>query len=128
MNTQQAERIINEYGKVVEKISTAGFTSAAPDVLLPYPKNEIKEAIKIGMQFATQNEKMRESLKTVYVMLAQFVSTEESRICNTVQDLIVSKNTKNIPDNYLERNSEIQKRIAEEMKLLGEELEKYNSR
>lgn len=62
-----AERIINEYGTVVERY--AGF-AIVPASLLPRPKEQVKAAFRLLCQFS--DEAHREILGSGYVLLANF--------------------------------------------------------
>lgn len=76
------EEIVKAYGKTVEIISqdipTKYPAMAFPQSLLPFPKEEIKEALKFFIEHTNQDEKIKESLKATAYMLTMFIEDEEA--------------------------------------------------
>lgn len=85
MNTETAKKIINEYGKILEKAKI--FPAGIPESLLPYKKEEIKEAIKYCLLLLYNNiENYQNCLGLIigYQCLADFIPDSESIISNRV--------------------------------------------
>lgn len=73
MSDARVDQIINAYGAAMEKPTAIG-----DERDLPYPKAEIKEAIRRSI--AIQDEPMKDILRAAYVYLADFLPlTEDER-------------------------------------------------
>lgn len=68
--------IIREYGHVLKNSTRRSFI--IPESKLPYSKKVIKNAIKIALSTADDQDK-KELLKSAYVSLANFISDEDAR-------------------------------------------------
>ena len=81
-NLTKMERIIKAYGKTVETIGldmpTKYPAMAFPQSLLPFPKEEIIEALNFCIENTNQDKKMTENLKAVAYVLTLFVEDEEA--------------------------------------------------
>lgn len=65
MTPSEAERVVNEYGVVLERSSHMVY--GAPETLLPFEKEVIKRAIKIVLAFLKINPRaLREDCAGVY--------------------------------------------------------------
>jgi len=82
-NLGKAEAIIRAYGKTVELTSLDIMTKypalAFPLSLLPFPKEEIQEALNTAMVYYVNDEKMLKSLKECADMLPLFIDGEEAK-------------------------------------------------
>jgi hypothetical protein len=80
MRAQEAERIVNEYGRVMHEAARA--STAAPVSMLPYDKATIKQAILVVLavlHFAHElSDKFRSDLRGGYIWLANFVDDERA--------------------------------------------------
>jgi hypothetical protein len=96
MTVLEAERIVNEYAAVLERTSTE--VLGAPQSALPFPKDVIKEAIKVILVLLRANpENLRgdptsyiQSLKIGYASLANFIPDEEARMAREANAALVS--------------------------------------
>ena len=70
MDTKTANKIINDYGKVMEK--SAHMIFGAPISMLPYPKEDIKEAIKLAIILSKPNDDIN-TLIVAYTNLSKYV-------------------------------------------------------
>jgi len=74
-----AEMIINEFGKVLEQ--TSYMVYGAPESLLPYDKEVIKEAIKLNLNLLEpDDQETRNLLERGYMQMANFIPDEEAEI------------------------------------------------
>jgi hypothetical protein len=86
MTPIEAERIVNEYGAVLERASSLVF--GAPETLLPFDKDVIKQAIRAVLAFLKTNPKTSgeditqqiENLKIGYHELASFIPVEDAKV------------------------------------------------
>jgi hypothetical protein len=134
MRAEQAERIVNEYGRVMAESFSA--STAAPASMLPYPKATIKEAIRsyAGALHILGELKgqIRDQLAAGYGYLAAFVDDEEAQ---TVREgelaLLRADGDKLLKDDYdswvrkLERHTEAYRRISECMRGLHIEYREF---
>jgi hypothetical protein len=68
-----AENIVSAYGAVLARLKHVN--TALPNSLLPFPKNEIKQAIQTLLwEFDDMNQTVRNSLIQGYVYLEQFIA------------------------------------------------------
>jgi hypothetical protein len=76
------EEIVRTYGKTVETISpdipTKYPAMVFPQSLLPFSKEEIREALNVFIEYTNQDEKITESLKATAYMLTLFIEDEEA--------------------------------------------------
>jgi len=81
-NFTKIEEIIKAYGKTVETISpdipTKYPAMAFPQSLLPFPKEEIIEALNFCIENINQDKKITESLKGIAYMLTLFMEDKEA--------------------------------------------------
>jgi hypothetical protein len=73
---QEAFRIIDEYRIVLD--DSARRTFVIPESRLPYSKQVIKNAIKVAL-LNVDDEDKKESLKSSYISLGNFVSDDEAK-------------------------------------------------
>ncbi len=78
---EAAEKVINVYGGVLEV--TAKMSYGAPESLLPYPKEEIKQAIRVYLLYShltkTLDEKFFGVLEAGYSKLSEFMNDADAR-------------------------------------------------
>lgn len=73
VQTNELEKIIQAYGKVLEESSRGrDVRLLMPESRLPYPKEVIRAALKAAIEI-TEDEKMQEQLKVSLVFLDDFV-------------------------------------------------------
>ena len=73
---QEAFRIIDEFGKVLSDSDKRTFV--IPESRLPYTKKVIKNAIRVALITADNNDK-KENLKSRYISLGNFVSDSDAK-------------------------------------------------
>ena len=77
---EKAHKIINVYGQVVEKTANM---NVVPNSLLPYPKEEIKRAIKLCVENlitkGTFTEKDKDFFEVGYIQLSNFVKDADAK-------------------------------------------------
>jgi len=89
MDPLTAEKIVNAYGKVLEQVSHMSF--GAPESLLPYKKEIIKEAIKMSLDIIEpEDQEIGENLRVGYMELARFIPDEEAEITSKDQIFLMS--------------------------------------
>lgn len=71
--TANPQRILESYFTVLKKRDSFGM--AMPLSMLPYSKNEVKEAIKRAMS-STQNKEDLDKLKKSFITLSEFIPDE----------------------------------------------------
>ena len=90
VTSQNYQEIVNKYGKIIESINFM-LIFGASESLLPYPKEVIKDALKIALQFESQKEKqdnnLIEALKNGYINLASFIPLEVFRKIEPIYDV-----------------------------------------
>lgn len=134
MKTDEINKIINEYGKVLELTSSY---SCSAESFLPYPKDKIKAAILVAYPFA--DEKIKNHLSVAYVSLANFLPNDDAiivqryekwlreqakRIENPKQEQIdISVHSKDA--RLGEKHLEILQKISKESKKLLNEFQKF---
>lgn len=133
MTPLEAERIVNEYGAILERTSSMG-VYPAPETLLPFDKDIIKQAIRIVLAFLKKNPKTLgeditqdiENLKIGYASLADFIPVEDARIAataNAALNAAVLSGDANHPGwGISDRGLEILSENLERAKALSEEL------
>lgn len=96
MTINEAERVVNEYGAVLER--TSSDMLGTPESVLPYPKDVIKQAIRLILALVMANpERLRrdpssyiESLKMGYASLANFIPDEDAGIAREANAALIS--------------------------------------
>lgn len=139
MDPLTAEKIVNAYGEVLAQVSHMSF--GAPESLLPYKKEIIKEAIKVTLDILEPEEQgIGENLRVGYMELARFITDEEAEISSKGQTLLMScspnaskeeileyfKHT-TTPENskYIDSALKISDKISIEQKFLLKEIRDY---
>lgn len=83
---QKTEKIIHEYGKVLEKLGQETMQKypalVFPESLLPYPKEVIKRALEESLRYY-EDEKIRGSIKFSLGSLVAFIDDEEANKRNS---------------------------------------------
>ena len=83
MKLSKANKIVNEYGAILEKFYqkkfSGGLCLAIPISTLPYSKEEIKTAIKMLLLTPT-TEHLKNCLEVGYLSLATFIDDEQAQI------------------------------------------------
>lgn len=139
MDPLTAEKIVNEYGRVLEQTSHLVF--GTPESLLPYKKEIIKEAIKMTLDaLEPEEQKIQEHLRVGYIELARFIPDEEAEIASKGQNLLTSCSLNASKEEileYLKHNTtpenskcidltiKISEKISIEQKTLLEEIRNY---
>lgn len=128
MNIDTAFEIINQYGALLEKTARSDMVFAAPEDLLPYPKETIKEAIKLRLVTSLLSSKDGANiaaLKFAYSQLAHFIPRELADLSIRGVQALTSAD-KNHPDwQYVNTTLQMQEQILAGAKSLLEEMEKY---
>lgn len=144
MDMIEAQRILNEYRAVVVITADTGAYGgfAAPESLLPYPKETIKTAIKTLMVALIRTRKYtdesRDHLQVGYMMLANFITDDEARIVasgeKAVQVIPTMKDKEKLLAYFQskewkadDKSVDIMKRIDEESCRLLDEIQKFDS-
>lgn len=139
MDPLTAEKIVNVYGKVLEQVSHMSF--GAPESLLPYKKEIIKEAIKVTLDILEPEEQeIGENLRVGYMELARFIPDKEAEIASKGQNILMScspnaskeeileylkRNTTPENSKYIDLALKISEKISIEQKTLLEEIRNY---
>ena len=129
MKPLEAEEILNKYGAVLEKCAPLVF--GAPETLLPFDQETIKQAFKVVLKFLKKNPKAfpgdltahMELLKTGYIHLANFVGEEDARITAAAGAAVISNNVDHPGWSSMDRALQISERNTQAMKILGEEFD-----
>ena len=114
MSPDEAERLINEYGKVLERISNEGAV-VCDESFLPDTKERIKEALVVVLKSPGLDQQQKELLKTGYINLSMFlpnVKPDERAITMDLDDPAA-----------LERHSEHLRKSQAELAKLKDELD-----
>ena len=77
LQAQQPQRIINEYGAIMES-SSQEYGAVSPEALLPYAREQIKEALKLLARAYRNEPDTLEFFATGFVWLGSFVPDEEA--------------------------------------------------
>lgn len=134
MDVKEAEKIINDYGKIMEK--SAYMVFGAPISILPYSKDEIKEAIKIAIIFSKHGDDFSD-LIVGYTGLSQYIDDKKACISilainmmkeevegkGIAKDCKENKNYELIRDWCMAESIKIQEEILQEHKKLLKELD-----
>ena len=132
MELRKAEQIVQVYGQVLER--TATMVYGAPQSLLPYPKDEIKRAIRVALLALEASRKgsrdpeleyMREMLRVGYVELARFIPDEEAQIASMGQSALNSGDINHPGWKFVERTQQISTLMSEDQKALLDELNRF---
>lgn len=77
----RARQIVQDYQQVLQRIS-ALLTLGAPETLLPTPKDELRQALRMAVRAMdsgrSTNSTALETLRTAYLSLANFLTYEEA--------------------------------------------------
>lgn len=118
IDPQACERIIREYGAVLEK--TASLTFGAPESLLPYAKAEIQIALKQAL-LLTEDPGLKEQLKVGYLELARFIPDPEAQVAAAGNAAMLSGDPDHSNWKHIEAMLAISKRIlGDQQRLLAE--------
>ncbi len=79
MKIEEANKIIHEYGIILEIGSSTFFSTVMPETFLPYSIKEIKKAIKLAL-FFEKDTKQITALTCSFIRLADFIPLEEALI------------------------------------------------
>jgi len=152
MDLLTSEKIIGEYGQALIKASKMSF--GAPESMLPYKKNEIKDAIKFQLSIIESvqelgktnlkgiskskdilpeiiskikdtDPKYIESLIAAYTDVAKFISDKDAEIASKFEEAVVSRDTKHEGLKNREQTSKIMEKWVKEEKKLLEEILNY---
>ena len=118
----QADEIVGTYGEILADATPVFF--GLPISLLPYSKNQIKDAIqKLLIKLEPDNREIIQSLVQSYLSLAQFVTNDELLILEN--GLAAVKKEKPSEEDYelMEQASFITSRIKADMENYMEELQ-----
>lgn len=78
MDPEHANKILNEYGEVLEQVSW--LFMGIPESLLPHEKSIIKTAVQCLLPYANDKEDAS-MLRYAYYSLGKFIDDERSVIC-----------------------------------------------
>lgn len=124
---EKAQGIINGYGSVLEKAFSMPY--GAPTSLLPYPKEEIKKAIKLAVLILKKVEPEAqatiEQLKICYVQLANFISDDEAAIAAKAHDALSSGDSSKITPAETQQALHGVEQISQDLQVLSQEFEDY---
>lgn len=128
MTPIEAERIINEYGAVLER--TSSMTYGVPETLLPFDKDIIKQAIRVILAFLKTNPRTLgeglnqyiENLKIGYMSLAEFIPAEDARIAAAANTALLTGDVNHPNWGLVERGQEILSENLARRKVLSDEL------
>ena len=116
------DEIIKDYGLLLQKVS--GRLYGAPASMLPYTKDEIKQAIGDALSHlgGRGDDAERIALEYGYVFLAKFIPDDLAEAGMKAQELFLSENTNNPDWKYVDMLPDIDARISAEEKKLKAEL------
>jgi hypothetical protein len=80
----RARQIVQDYQQVLQRIS-ALLTLGAPETLLPAPKDELRQALRMVVRGQSSNPTALETLRTAYLSLANFLTYEEANSAARLQ-------------------------------------------
>lgn len=113
MGLEEAERIVNEYGAILEAFGNEGCV-VYDENALPYPKSKIRQAILTCLKALKDQPQKGEALRVAYIELGNFlpgVSKQDSRI---------TKDNLADPEAIARHAELLKKGVAESDKLLKE--------
>lgn len=113
MSPYEAEKIIQDYGSVLEISSAIGL--AIPEQFLPHPKSKIKEAVFLA--YETADEENKQILASCYMRLPEFVPMDEALVVYRYTNWLTSEDkSKNHQDEHLRDEwQKIVNRVNKEM-------------
>lgn len=115
-SVESAERIVSAYGAMLARLTQVNM--ALPNSLLPYPKNEIKQAIQTLLwEFDDLDDRVRNSLIQGYVYLEQFIPDNKVEVVALGQAAIESAN----PEHPNWRYADEANRIITQIKMAMED-------
>ncbi len=120
MTNGEAEKIIQEYGKVLEVASAIGL--AIPEQFLPYKKEEIIEAFKYA--YNATDEENKNILATSFMYLPEFVPIDDAvivlRYTNwlTSSDKSINPEDEKLKEDWQRIINKINNEMEEYMKIL----------
>jgi hypothetical protein len=131
MTPIEAERIVNEYGAVLERASSLVF--GAPETLLPFDKDVIKQAIRAVLAFLKTNPKTSgeditqqiENLKIGYHELASFIPVEDAKVAAEGNAALLSGDLNHPGWAYADRALEIASENLARNRALADELASF---
>ena len=124
MDVRTAEKIINDFGKVLEE--TSHMTYGASESLLPYKKELIKQALILSLhRLPPDDEQTRNSWEIGYISLANFIPDRDAEITAKFQAAIESGNINNPNWKYGDAAMKITNKITDETNALLKEVKSY---
>jgi hypothetical protein len=128
MTPIEAERIVNQYGEVLERTSSIAY--GAPVTLLPFNEDVIKQAIRVVLAFLKTNPqpvggditKHIEHLKIGYACLADFIPVEDATIAAAANEALMSGDSNHPSWGLIDRGIEIASENLARSKELSDEL------
>jgi hypothetical protein len=131
MTPIEAERIVNEYGAVLERASSLVF--GAPETLLPFDKDVIKQAIRAVLAFLKTNPKTSgeditqqiENLKIGYHELASFIPVEDAKVAAEGNAALLSGDLNHPGWAYADRSLKIASENLARNRALADELASF---
>ena len=123
LDLETAEKIVNNYSELL----TTSKSLFIPESLLPFSKEQIKNAIKVCLLVhnADENLQYQCDLTTSYVSLSNFISDEKAAISDKVYKNI--EKSKANSDEDLEIYEDVQREMYKEWKKLYFEIAEYLS-
>ena len=123
-NLQQAQIIVNEYGKVLATLD--GSVYGLPESSLPHAKDKIKSAIHLLLwELEGESSQVCESLAQAYIYLAQFIPDEEAAIVASGQTFLKSSDFDDEHIDEAEQAARIINRIKLEMEALLDDVRAF---
>lgn len=120
-NISHAEMIIKGYGGVLSKSDISGY--GVPLSSLPYPKNEIKQAIQLLLwEFGDKDDCIRDGLIQGYVLLAQFILDSDVDTLTKGYAVLQDKNIDHDGLKYIEKSRGIINNIKLDIETLMQEI------
>lgn len=113
MTIEDAVKILNDYGKVIEKSTSMVF--AAPLSMLPHSKDDIKKAIKMLIMLSNPNDDIQ-YLISGYVDLAKYIDDKKASIAILYQDNLENEKK----DGLIKKQSENHELYSEFIKIIKE--------
>lgn len=116
-----AEMIIKSYGNVLSKSDISAY--GVPLSSLPYPKNEIKQAIQLLLwEFGDKDESIRDGLIQGYVLLAQFILDSDVDTLTKGYAVLQDKSIDHDDWKYVEKSRGIINNIKLDIETLMQEI------
>ena len=121
MKPEDAERIVNEYGGMMER--ELGRSGVAPESALPHPKATIREAIltyTAALHKMRALHEIRDTLATGYMQLADFMPDADALHVRRVEETMLSsvEDFAGMPEDETQRWTELKRQAVEEGSLL----------